>query len=416
MRFSRLATLISACFLCGTGLLAVEQSAGGRPEAAAKASVAPNVPAEMLPRVRAAQKQYEAGNFAAAERIYGEMLKDAPENVFLLSSYGGLLMQTGKHDLAVETLRKIVTLTPKDPKVAARDRGYADANFNLAVIYVTQSPPDMERARHYYIRAVELGEERDASLEALMKSPARVGPTPVVIPGLPSTPGPQPATVATEPAPVKPAVGPVATPQSPVTAAVGPAPVKPTPSGSGAAPRSPVAAMGQSRVGRPAPLSPSAPVAESVPVKPVAVEGGPTQQPPMTAATAPAPVKPVAAEPVAVPQSPATASTEPAPIKPAPAEIVSTKPAATPAPAAPEGVPDLPPELQATAREGKEQFAHGNYAEAERSYRQILQKQPNNLYILTNLGVVLLRANKYKLSEEFFRKALTISPDSGLTH
>jgi tetratricopeptide (TPR) repeat protein len=366
MRSAVLLTLIAVCLLWCTGILAVAPTPPDRPEAPAKASVAPKVPKEMLPRVHDAQKQYEAGNFAAAERIYGEMLKDAPENIFLLSSYGGLLMQTGKHDLAMETLRKIVALTPRDPKAVALERGYADAHFNLAVIYVTQTPPDLEKARQYYIRAVELGEERDASLEALMKVPAKRGPPPAVIPGLPPTPTPQsPVTAA--------AAKPVPTPQSPVTAATAPAPAKPAP------------------------------------VKPVPVQKFPTT------ATAPISLNSTPTESVPASQAPVTAGAETVPVKPAPVEpVVLPKP--TPPPAAPEEVPDLPPELEATAREGKAQFTHGNYAEAEKIYRQILQKQPNNLRMLTNLGVVLIRTGKYKLAEEFFRKAMTIAPESGLTH
>jgi tetratricopeptide (TPR) repeat protein len=106
------------------------------------------------------------------------------------------------------------------------------------------------------------------------------------------------------------------------------------------------------------------------------------------------------------------AASEPAPVNPAPTAEAS----APKSMAAPEGVPSLPPELQAMAGEARAQFAKGNYAEAEKIYRQILHKEPNNVYMLTNLGVVLLRACKYKLAEEFFRKALRIAPENGLTH
>ena len=49
------------------------------------------------------------------------------------------------------------------------DPNYADANFNLAVVFATQTPPDKENARKYYQRAIELGAERDAALEQLIK-------------------------------------------------------------------------------------------------------------------------------------------------------------------------------------------------------------------------------------------------------
>jgi tetratricopeptide (TPR) repeat protein len=350
MRLSLRLILILSCCLADARLQAVEQPAVERPEA--KANAAPNVPRGMLPRVHEAQKQSEAGHFAEAERIFGELLKEAPENIYLLSNYGGALVATGKHDLAVETLRKIVTLTPKDPKAAVGEQGYADAHFNLAVIYLTQNPPDLENARHYYIRAIELGAQRDASLEVLMKVSVKAGATPAVIPGLPGFPA------AAAPAPASPAM-----------AAVGSASAKTA-----------VGAVAQA-----------------------------SSQPGQEAGWKPAPQSRAAIEPAST--KPATATIGPA----APAEPSAPK-STPPTAAAQQGVPGLPPELQAMAREGKEQFAHGNYIEAEKIYRQILRKEPNNVYVLTNLGVVLLRARKYKLAEEFFRKALTIAPENGLTH
>src|SRR5258707_471588 len=41
---------------------------------------------------------------------------------------------------------------------------------------------------------------------------------------------------------------------------------------------------------------------------------------------------------------------------------------------------------------------------------------PNNLYTLSNLGVVLFRANKLKLAEESFKKAIAVAPEDGFSH
>ena len=46
---------------------------------------------------------------------------------------------------------------------------YADAHFNLAVVFGTQTPPNKEEARKHYKRAVELGAEPDSALEQLIK-------------------------------------------------------------------------------------------------------------------------------------------------------------------------------------------------------------------------------------------------------
>src|SRR5207237_7077689 len=45
---------------------------------------------------------------------------------------------------------------------------YADAHFNLAVIYATASPPSKELAKRHYTKATELGAEPDGSLEKLL--------------------------------------------------------------------------------------------------------------------------------------------------------------------------------------------------------------------------------------------------------
>jgi len=51
----------------------------------------------------------------------------------------------------------------------ANNPNYADAHFNLAVIYATAEPPAREQARQHYAKATELGAERDPSLEKLLR-------------------------------------------------------------------------------------------------------------------------------------------------------------------------------------------------------------------------------------------------------
>jgi Tfp pilus assembly protein PilF len=51
----------------------------------------------------------------------------------------------------------------------ASNPDYADAHFNLAVIYATASPPSKELAKTHYARATSLGAEPDASLEKLLR-------------------------------------------------------------------------------------------------------------------------------------------------------------------------------------------------------------------------------------------------------
>ena len=51
----------------------------------------------------------------------------------------------------------------------ALDPTYADAHFNLAVVFATQQPPNKENARKCYKRATELGAEPDTALEQMIK-------------------------------------------------------------------------------------------------------------------------------------------------------------------------------------------------------------------------------------------------------
>jgi tetratricopeptide (TPR) repeat protein len=72
--------------------------------------------------------------------------------------------------------------------------------------------------------------------------------------------------------------------------------------------------------------------------------------------------------------------------------------------------PGVPRELVPLAREAKENFDRGKYRAAEKQYHEILDKNPNNLYSLSNLGVVLFRVGKLKAAELTLKKAITISP------
>ena len=78
--------------------------------------------------------------------------------------------------------------------------------------------------------------------------------------------------------------------------------------------------------------------------------------------------------------------------------------------------PAVPAEILGTVREAKDQYERGNYREAEKSYKDALTKAPNNLYVLSNLGVVYFQAKKFKLAEETFKKAIAIAPEDDFSH
>lgn len=61
---------------------------------------------------------------------------------------------------AEQELRRAVELDPS----------YADAHYNLAVFYLQEKPPATELAKRHYFKAVELGVEKDPSMEKLFSS------------------------------------------------------------------------------------------------------------------------------------------------------------------------------------------------------------------------------------------------------
>ena len=62
----------------------------------------------------------------------------------------------GWNDFSEQELRRAVELDPN----------YADANFNLAVFYLSRTPPLLEQGRRHYQRALDLGASRDPAIDA----------------------------------------------------------------------------------------------------------------------------------------------------------------------------------------------------------------------------------------------------------
>jgi tetratricopeptide (TPR) repeat protein len=86
------------------------------------------------------------------------------------------------------------------------------------------------------------------------------------------------------------------------------------------------------------------------------------------------------------------------------------------APAPSDFKPDVPDDLQNVARAAKESFEHRKYRAAESQYQEILDESPNNLYALSNLGVVYFRRGKFKAAELTLKKALAVSPKNEFVH
>ncbi len=152
----------------------------------------------------------------------------------------------------------------------------------------------------------------------------------------------------------------------------------------------------------------SAPPPAEVPVPESAKTADlPTKEPDMTIASA-------------KPTVPSTLTPDrPAAPEPAPAQGQGETPAPTETLGSVAGQPNIPAEFLPLARDGKELFERGDYRGAEKIYEKILAKIPNNLYILSNLGVVRFRAGgaqKLKQAEEVLIKATKVAPEDGFSH
>ncbi len=79
------------------------------------------------------------------------------------------------------------------------------------------------------------------------------------------------------------------------------------------------------------------------------------------------------------------------------------------------GIPNLPPDVKPLAEQAKAAFDREKYADSERLYDKALQLAPNNVYLLSNRGVVQFRAGKLKQAEDSFRKAIAIAPEDSFS-
>lgn len=94
-----------------------------------------------------------------------------PADARTRNSLAVILKKTGWKDAAESELQKALDLDPR----------YAEAHFNLAVMYLDRRPPSVEMARRHYEAARGLGAEPDKDLEAqLAGTDAAVEPVPPV--------------------------------------------------------------------------------------------------------------------------------------------------------------------------------------------------------------------------------------------
>jgi tetratricopeptide (TPR) repeat protein len=136
-------------------------------------------------------------HFNEALKALQQAVKLSPTDAFSYSNLGIVYYQMSEYENAIDALERAIALDPKDAKshnylgcacsqkgwqeVAEKefrkaielDPDFGDAHFNLALVYATSKPPELELARREYNRALELGITKDSRLEKLLQMPSQ---------------------------------------------------------------------------------------------------------------------------------------------------------------------------------------------------------------------------------------------------
>jgi tetratricopeptide (TPR) repeat protein len=127
-------------------------------------------------------------HFPEAEKLLARAVRLAPESGAAWLVLGIVRYDARKLDAALAALAQAVLLEPKDArahqylgatlggkgwysgaeeemrKALEIDADYADAHFNLALLYLERDPPATELARRHYYKAIDLGAAPDADI------------------------------------------------------------------------------------------------------------------------------------------------------------------------------------------------------------------------------------------------------------
>ena len=136
--------------------------------------------------------ELQENKLADAEKNIQAALTQSPDDAYNLSTLGYLQFREEKYDAAFDTLSHAVKVDPNNPEIenylgvtlshkglriqaetALRkaieiDPNYAPAHNNIAVIYLSQTPPLPQLARWHYQKALAAGQPRNPDLEKML--------------------------------------------------------------------------------------------------------------------------------------------------------------------------------------------------------------------------------------------------------
>jgi tetratricopeptide (TPR) repeat protein len=109
----------------------------------------------------------------------------------------------------------------------------------------------------------------------------------------------------------------------------------------------------------------------------------------------------------------------PEPEAPAAAGTTPTLTSTAEKPSSPEAFsekPRIPEEFKETAAKATSFYNEKKFDEAAAAYQQILEKYPQSIYALSNLGVVRFQQQKYPEAEKALREAIRVAPNDAFSH
>lgn len=138
--------------------------------------------------------QFRQGKLTAAQLALEKAIAVAPDDAFSLTTLGAVMIEQNRVEDAINYLERANGARADDPitlnylGVASSQLGqfgkaeqslrraitvnpqYAEAHFNLAVIYATAKPPSIALAKRHYEKALELGSSPDQRLATMLQS------------------------------------------------------------------------------------------------------------------------------------------------------------------------------------------------------------------------------------------------------
>ncbi|MDR3460339.1 MAG: tetratricopeptide repeat protein [Verrucomicrobiae bacterium] len=136
--------------------------------------------------------ELQEGKLAEAEKHILAAVAQSPDDAYNLSTLGYLKFREEKFDDALDALSKASKIDPNNPeienylgvtlshkglrmqaetalrKAISLDANYAPAHNNIAVIYLSQTPPLPQLARWHYQKALDAGQPRNPELEKML--------------------------------------------------------------------------------------------------------------------------------------------------------------------------------------------------------------------------------------------------------